>query len=147
MTSSADQRLALSTKLYYGFGSVAYGVKDNGFNYFLLFFYSQVMGLPAGYVSTAIFVALLVDAVSDPVIGHLSDNWHSRWGRRHPFMYVAAFPVAISFYYLWNPPLDLSHQALTAYLIVLAVFVRTMITSIHATRCLSNSTAIVMSLF
>jgi len=138
-----QERLTLSTKLYYGFGSVAYGVKDNGFNYFLLFFYSQVMGLPAGYVSLAIFVAMLVDAISDPVIGHVSDNWHSRLGRRHPFMYFAAMPVAVSYYFLWNPPLGWSPEALTAYLIVVAVFIRTMITlyEIPSTSLVSELTS------
>ena len=82
--SGDDRRLGLSTKLFYGFGSAAYGVKDSGFNYFLLFFYSQVMGLPPSYVSLAIMVALVFDAMSDPVVGQVSDNWHSKWGRRHP---------------------------------------------------------------
>ncbi len=126
--SGEDRRLTLSTKLFYGFGSAAYGVKDSGFNYFLLFFYSQVMGLPPIYVSTAIMVALLVDAVSDPIVGQVSDNWHSKWGRRHPFMYFAAFPVAISYYFLWNPPLGLSPEALMIYLIAVAIVIRTMIT-------------------
>ncbi len=126
--SGEDRRLELSTKLFYGFGSAAYGVKDNGFNYFLLFFYSQVMGLPPTYVSLAILVALVVDAISDPIVGHVSDNWHSKWGRRHPFMYFAAFPVAISYYFLWNPPLDLSPEGLTVYLILISIFIRTMIT-------------------
>ena len=38
-------RLTFSTKLAYGFGAVAFGVKNNGFDYFLLIFYSQVMGV------------------------------------------------------------------------------------------------------
>jgi glycoside/pentoside/hexuronide:cation symporter, GPH family len=126
--SGDDRRLSMSTKLYYGFGSAAYGIKDSGFNYFLLFFYSQVMGLPPSYVSFAIMVALVFDAMSDPVVGHVSDNWHAKWGRRHPFMYFAAVPVAVSYYFLWNPPLGLSAEALTAYLIVVAIFIRTMIT-------------------
>ena len=42
--------LKTRTKLAYGFGSVAYGVKDNGFSYLLLLFYSQVVGLPAEWV-------------------------------------------------------------------------------------------------
>ena len=90
----------LSTKLYYGIGSVAYGVKDNGFAYFLLLYYNQVLGLPAQWVGGAIMVALIFDAISDPIVGYASDNLHSRWGRRHPFMYAAAVPVAFSFYLL-----------------------------------------------
>ena len=100
----ADRRLNLSTKIFYGFGSVAFGVKDNGFSYMLLLFYNQVVGLPATLVGLALMIALVWDACIDPLIGQLSDNLRSRWGRRHPFMYAAALPVAISYVALWNPP-------------------------------------------
>jgi Na+/melibiose symporter-like transporter len=118
----------LATKLYYGFGSVAYGVKDNGFSYFLLLYYNQVLGLPAQWVGAAIMLALVFDALSDPVIGYASDNLHSRWGRRHPFMYASVLPVAISYYLLWNPPEGLQGEALFGYLVALAILVRTFIT-------------------
>ncbi|MEM9256774.1 MAG: MFS transporter [Pseudomonadota bacterium] len=121
------QALPSKTKLAYGFGAVAYGVKDNAFAVFLLFFYSRVMGIPAEQAGLAIMLALIVDALSDPFVGHLSDNLHSRWGRRHPFMYLAAIPVSISFMLLWNPP-DLSTDGLFCYLLFMAILVRTLIT-------------------
>jgi Na+/melibiose symporter-like transporter len=117
-----------STKLYYGFGSVAYGVKDNGFAFFLLLYYNQVLGLPAQWVGAAIMLALVFDAISDPIVGYASDNLHSRWGRRHPFMYASAVPVAVSFYLLWNPPAGLEGEGLLVYLVLLAILVRTSIT-------------------
>ncbi|HEY2884292.1 MAG TPA: MFS transporter [Rhizomicrobium sp.] len=72
---------SLRTKLFYGFGSVAFGIKDNGFLYFLLFFYNQVVGLPSAWVSGAIAMALVVDAFADPIVGQISDNLRTRWGR------------------------------------------------------------------
>ncbi|MFP8876554.1 MAG: MFS transporter [Myxococcota bacterium] len=119
---------SLATRLYYGVGSVAYGVKDNGFSVFLLFYYNQVLGLPERWVGLGIFMALVVDAFSDPVVGYVSDNWHSRWGRRHPFMYFAALPAGLSFYFLFNPPAGLSDGGLFAYFLTLAIVVRTFIT-------------------
>jgi Na+/melibiose symporter-like transporter len=121
-------RCALSTKLYYGFGAVAYGVKDNGFAYFLLLYYNQVLGLPAGSVGAAIMIALVIDALSDPVVGYSSDNLRSRWGRRHPFMYASVVPVGLSYFFLWNPPRGLDGSTLFVYLLVLAILVRTFIT-------------------
>lgn len=117
----------LKTQLTYGFGAVAYGIKDNGFGYFLLLFYGTVVGLEPGLVGTAIFIALIFDAISDPIIGYWSDNTRSRWGRRHPFMYAAALPVAISYWLLWNPP-EWGQAGLFAYLLGLAVLIRTFIT-------------------
>jgi GPH family glycoside/pentoside/hexuronide:cation symporter len=120
------RRLSGATRYFYGFGSVAFGVKDNGFSYFLLIFYNQVMGLPSATVGLAIMVALVVDAFMDPIVGQISDNWRSKWGRRHPFMYASALPVAASYLLLWNPP-ALSHEALFFYLIVVAVLIRSFI--------------------
>ena len=71
--------LKARTKLAYGLGSVAYGIKDSGFGYFFLIFYSQVMGVDASLVGLVLFLALLFDAFSDPLIGYLSDNTRSRW--------------------------------------------------------------------
>lgn len=121
-------RLPLTTKLAYGVGAVAYGVKDNGFGFFLLMFYSQVIGLGAGLVGLAIMVALILDAISDPIVGYWSDNLHSKWGRRHPFLYASAVPVALTYYLLWAPPVGWSNEALFWYLLVLAVLIRTFIT-------------------
>ncbi len=116
------------TKVAYGFGSVAYGVKDNGFKYFLLLFYAQVIGLDARLVSVAILIALIFDAFSDPIVGYWSDNLRSRWGRRHPFMYAAAVPVAVSYYFLWIPPAGWGQTELFWYVVLLSVVVRTLIT-------------------
>lgn len=114
----------LRTKLLYGVGSVAFGVKDGGFATFLLIYYSQVLGLAAERVGFAIMLALVVDAVVDPAIGWLSDRLHSPWGRRHPFMYAAALPVGVAYYFLWSPPAGLSPDALFAYLLGVAIVVR-----------------------
>lgn len=120
----AARRLSLRTKLAYGFGSIAYGIKDNGFSTFLLLFYNQVIGLPAGQVGLAIMIALVIDAFADPVIGHLSDQTRSRWGRRHPFMYAAALPIGAAYLLLWNPP-ELGTGGTFLYLIGIAILVRT----------------------
>ena len=121
-------RTGIVTRLFYGLGSVAYGVKDNGFSSLLLLFYNQVLGLSAERVGLAIMLALVVDSVLDPLVGYISDNWHSRWGRRHPFMYFAAVPAALAFYMLWRPPIGLSQDQLFVYLLVTAVVVRSLIT-------------------
>lgn len=128
MNDAAGGKLSLWTKLAYGFGSVAYGVKDNGFAYFLLIYYSQVIGVDARLVGLAITIALILDAVSDPVVGYWSDNFRSKWGRRHPFMYASALPVAATYFLLWAPPVGWSDEALFWYLLTMAVLIRTFIT-------------------
>jgi len=106
-------RVDLRTKVLYGLGAVAFGVKDNGFSFFLLLYYNQVLGLPNAWVGVGIMTALMIDAVIDPVIGHLSDHLHAAWGRRHPFMYASALPVAVVYWLLWSPPTQTSPAALS----------------------------------
>ena len=126
--TSYDRKVGILTRLAYGFGSAAFGVKDNGFNYFLLLFYSQVIGINHQLVGLAVLIALIVDALSDPLVGYWSDNFRSRLGRRHPFMYLAAIPVSVSYFLLWTPPSGWSETQLFFYLLTLAVLIRTFIT-------------------
>ena len=102
--SFIDGKLPMRLKLIQGFGAVAFGVKDNGFSFFLLIFYNQVLGMDAGLVSLALLIALLVDAVVDPVLGNLSDRTYTRWGRRLPWLYAAPVPLAFFWVMLWSPP-------------------------------------------
>ena len=69
-----------STVWTYGFGSISVGIKNNLLGTWLLIYYNQVLGLDALLVSSAIAIALVVDAISDPFVGIWSDRVRSRWG-------------------------------------------------------------------
>lgn len=121
----------LGTRLLYGLGSVAFGIKDNGFQTVLLIFYNQVVGLPPALVGLAIMIALVADAVLDPVIGLVSDNLRTPWGRRHPLMYASALPLALSYLLLWRPPQG-SQTTLFLYLLGVSVLVRAFVSLYEA---------------
>lgn len=129
-TSSNPPKLVITARArwMYGLGSVAYGVKDNGFSFFLLFYYNQVLGLPGILAGLAILIAMMFDAISDPLVGVWSDNTHSRLGRRHPFMYGSAIPAALAFLAIWNPPDITSHANLFIYMTISAIVVRFLVT-------------------
>lgn len=116
--------LPMRSRLAFGLGSIAYGVKDNGFATFLLLFYNQVVGLSAASVGIAIMMAMMVEAFVDPAVGFLSDHTRSRWGRRHPWMYASALPVAVGWILLWNPPVGWTDTWLLFYLFGSALLVR-----------------------
>jgi len=120
------ERLPVWLKATHGLGSIAYGVKDNGFSTFLLLFYNQVIGLDAGIVGAAIMVALIADAFVDPVIGELTDRTRSRRGRRLPWLYGAPIPLAIMWMLLWHPP-EMSDAMTVAWLIGFAIIVRSLV--------------------
>ncbi|MEH6491160.1 MFS transporter [Halopseudomonas sp.] len=120
--------LSRTTKLAYGLGQIAETIKGTGFNIFLFFFFTQVLGLSGSLAGLAVMIALIFDAVTDPLAGYLSDRSRSRFGRRHPFMLAAALPLALTWYLLFTPPAGLSQIGLFLWLTCFAVLVRGAIT-------------------
>lgn len=118
------RRLTLTPMIAFGVGQAAEGIKNSAFNTFVLFFYQQVVGVSGLLTGLALGIALIFDAVSDPIAGTISDKTQTRWGRRHPFMLIAAIPLALSFFLLFNPPRDVSEFTSFVWLTVFAVLVR-----------------------
>ena len=94
----AVKMLAFSTKLFWGVGQIGEGVKNAAFDSFLLFYNNQILGVSATKTAIALGIAVLFDAISDPLAGSISDRFKSRWGRRHPFMLASAAPMAITLF-------------------------------------------------
>jgi Na+/melibiose symporter-like transporter len=124
-------RVPVPVKLSYGVGQLAEGVKNAAFGTFLLLYYNQVLGLSGSLAGTAIFIALCFDAVTDPLAGSVSDNSRSSWGRRHPFMYASALPLAIFFFALFTPPDGLGTTGLFAWLTTFTILTRAAMTLYH----------------
>lgn len=131
MASSNDRLVPFSSKFAFGVGQFAEGLKNTGFGLFILFYYNQVLGLSGTLAGAALFIALMFDAVTDPLAGSLSDNWKSKFGRRHPFMYASAIPLAIAFLGLFSPPEGMSEFQLFLWLTVFAVLTRGAMTLYH----------------
>nr|WP_195908674.1 MFS transporter [Novosphingobium sp. Gsoil 351] len=100
MALAADRAPSLTLKLKVAF---ALGTAAESITFiaatFLMIYYNQVLGLPPGEVGAALSVGLFVNAVFDPLIGSWSDRTRSRLGRRHPFMFLAIVPIALSFFW------------------------------------------------
>ncbi len=90
-------------KINYSIGSVANGVKTDTFTFFLLFFYSNIIGLNPGLAGSAIFIALCIDAITDPLMGTISDRTNSSLGRRHPYMFISFIPMSLGYILLFAP--------------------------------------------
>jgi GPH family glycoside/pentoside/hexuronide:cation symporter len=117
--------LKTGAKASYGLGAIAAGVAYVGLGpTVLLYFLSQVVGVPAIRVGAAIMASLIIDVILDPLIGQWSDNLRSRWGRRHPFLYVAGVLWALCFYFFWNVPRDITGVSLLGFMFTLLVGIR-----------------------
>ena len=103
-------------------------MKFISYELFVLFFYSQVLGLPGTLTGLAILLSMIVDAITDPVVGSWSDSIRSRLGRRHMPMLAAVLPVGFFFYLLFAPPAGLGQWGLFAWLTGISICLRTAFT-------------------
>lgn len=98
----------------------------------LLKFYQEKVGLPAYLVGLAVAFGLIWDALSDPIMGYISDHTKSRWGNRRPYLFAGGFLLPITIVILFHPPnfsnpiigflyLLLSYLGLNTALTILAV--------------------------
>ena len=116
-----------SNGLAFGASGTANGLVSNGVAYFLLIYYSQVVGLDPALAGFALLLALVADAVSDPLVGRWSDRIRTRLGRRHPFLYASILPVSACYYCLWIPP-AMSETGTFAWLLAFTIGLRLSLT-------------------
>ena len=129
-TSAFKGRVPLGIKSIYAVGSAAETIIGIAFNAFNFFFYTNLLGVPGTLAGLAITIALVFDAISDPLVGTLSDRWKSKLGRRHPFMLAAPIPVMVCLFLIYSPP-DWDSFGLFIWLTVLTVLMRTSMTLFH----------------
>lgn len=122
-------RVPWSARIGYGIGIAPETWKSSGWDLFVLFYYTQVLGIPGTLTGAAIAVALVIDAVTDPLIGLWSDTLRrAPLGRRHTLMAASILPFCGAFAMLFNPPAGLTHPQLFFWLLCFAVITRIGIT-------------------
>ncbi len=127
--SKKAEPIPVRTKLFFGLGASAENVFLYAFGFFVMLYYNQVLGLPATLAGLGPTVALIVDAITDPLMGSWSDRFRSRrFGRRHPFMLIAPLPATVAFFCVFNPPGDISQTQLFIWLVVFSVLLRACMT-------------------
>lgn len=122
--SGAPPVLTSRIKLAYGMGSLVEGVSTSVIGTFLFFYYTAVLGLPGSWVGLAAAISLVADAIADPLLGSVSDNTRSRWGRRIPFMTFGAPAVALTLGLAFSPPGHAAPPVLFAWLTVMSLGLR-----------------------
>ena len=97
-------QLRVRTKLAFGVGASAEAAIVLAFNTWNFLYYNQVLGLSGTLAGLAVTISLVLDGIAEPAIGSISDRWRSKLGRRHPFLYASALPLALCFSLLYAPP-------------------------------------------
>ena len=104
MTTPDREKLNFTTKLAFGSGDMGPAITMNVLVFFMLYFFTNVAGLPAGLAGSILAIGKISDAINDPIAGILSDRTRSRWGRRLPWILFGAIPFGILFFLQWIIP-------------------------------------------
>lgn len=120
----------LKEKIGYGFGDMASSMFWKVFSYYLPFFYSNVFGLSLADAALLVLLARIWDAVSDPMMGIISDRTHTRWGKYRPYLLWFAAPFSICGILLFTTP-DFSYAGKMVWAYVTYVLMMTVYTGIN----------------
>jgi len=108
--------LTLREKIGYGFGDAASSMFWKLFGMYLLFFYTDIFGIPAAVVGTMFLVTRLANAAFDPFVGILGDRTNTRWGKFRPYLLWIALPVGLfAVLTFTTPALSTSGKIIYAY--------------------------------
>ncbi len=128
---AANEKIPMRVKLSYGCGDIFAGGAFLLVATLFMYFLTQVVGLDAKLAGTVILLGRLWDAVTDPVMGFLSDRTHTRFGRRRIYFISGLLPIFLFFSMLWFP-VDLTGQgALFAYYTIAYLLFGTVFTMVQ----------------
>jgi Na+/melibiose symporter-like transporter len=97
------QQVSLKDKIGYGAGNLGVGVAMQVIGSYLIFFSTAILGIPGSLAGLVLGLSVFWDAVTDPLMGHLSDRTVSaRLGRRHPYLVIGATGIIATVYLIWN---------------------------------------------
>lgn len=116
--------VSIPMKMAFGIGASGEAATNWIFNALTFFYYNQILGLSGTMTAIAVTIGIASDAITDPLMGSISDRWRSKLGRRHPFMFAAPLPLVITIYMIFNPPADLSENMLFVWFAVFTVLMR-----------------------
>lgn len=90
-------------KMIFAWGDVFGGGSQAMIGVLYLIFLTDIMGINPALAATAILISKFWDAISDPLMGVISDNTRSKFGRRRPYIFAGGLMVLISYLLMWFP--------------------------------------------
>ena len=107
MTEAIVQKLNLKTRLGYGIGDIAICLYWSGVGLYLLYFYTDVVGISPSLAGLIYGLGMFWDAITDPFMGYMAERTRTKWGVYRPYLLFGNIPLALSFILLfWVPPLE-----------------------------------------
>lgn len=123
------KKIPLFDKIGYGTGNLASGVVLQIIATYLVFYSTAILNIPGSIIGAVVSVSVIWDGVTDPLMGHISDQTRSRYfGRRHLYILVGTITIAITNYFLWDISPALSPVWKITSMLVLLLLIKTFLT-------------------
>ena len=120
---TGEHKLSIREKVAYGLGDTASNLYWKLFEYFQLYFYTDVFGIAPASAGIMFLVTKAFDAVSDPIVGIVADRTRTAWGRFRPYLIWMAVPFALTgMLTFYTPDLSPTGKLVYAYVTYVAVF-------------------------
>ncbi|WP_318362532.1 glycoside-pentoside-hexuronide family transporter [Enterobacter sp.] len=129
-----SQIISVKEKIGYGMGDAASHIIFDNVMMYMMFFYTDIFGIPAGFVGTMFLLARALDAISDPCMGLIADRTRSRWGKFRPWMMFGALPFGIVCVLTYSTP-DLSMNGKMIYAAVTYTLLTLLYTVVNIPYC------------
>lgn len=115
---TSTEKLRPRTLCAYGLGIIAYQYPHTGLAILAMPLFNVELGLPPATVGAILMVCRIWDAITNPVMGVISDNTRTRWGRRRPYLVAGAILCALTFPLVWFAPAGASAFVLGTHLLL-----------------------------
>jgi Na+/melibiose symporter-like transporter len=114
-------KLSFWKKSFWASGAGASTIMANSHGYLAMPIYQIALGLDPVLLGIAMGVPRFVDAITDPIMGYISDNTHSRFGRRRPYIFIGGILSALMFFFMWSPPTFLGTGGIALYFLLISI--------------------------
>ena len=115
------EHLPVKEKIAFGTGEFANRYGENGVNDIAIPVYNIILGLNPATIGYILGAMRIWDAITDPVMGYISDNWRGKWGRRKPFLLLGSILMAIAYPMVWFASPEWTDNAKSIYLFCSAI--------------------------
>ncbi|MBN2287513.1 MAG: MFS transporter [Tissierellales bacterium] len=124
-----EQKISFLSKIGYGIGNLGYGIVFQSLAAYLLFYSTAVLGVRGRYIGTIMAIGIFWDAITDPLMGYISDITFSRkWGRRHLYLMIGAVTASIFNLMLWHISPGLTPNTKLILILIFLMLLKTSLT-------------------
>ncbi len=118
VSEEKNGKLSFADKTVVSTGGLTMFLGNNSVNALGMAFYNMMLKVNPSWIGVALSIPRLYEAFADPLMGTITDNFRSKYGRRRPFILLGAVLMMLSFGLIWMVPLDLSEKGKIIWFVV-----------------------------